>query len=71
MVNHCLLVLTITILSYLIIDFVYIHGITPAYINFEMILIQLLALILITIFITFKFKICYFLVLAYLCTLSY
>jgi len=45
MLNHCLLVLTITILSYLNIDFVYIHGITPAFINFEMIIIQLLALI--------------------------
>ena len=54
MFNHCLLVLTITILSYLITDFVYKHGITPTFINFEMIIIQLLAHILITIFITFN-----------------
>jgi len=59
-VYHCLLVLTITILSYLIIDFVYIHGITPAFINFEMIITQLLALILVSNFVTFKFKLCYF-----------
>src|SRR5215510_3643890 len=57
MFNHCLLVLTITILF--IIDCSYIHGITPAYVNFGIIINQLLAPIFNSTFVTFKFKLCF------------